>query len=252
MKRFIFLTVFASLFNLVNAQKTIHIYVALCDNVNQGIVTVPSKLGNGQDPAKNLYWGAMYGVKSFFKYKVDEWILVKNVKPENPKILERVLFKHKTQEVYFLADAYDGAQIKSCTIDFLKATNGQGLETIEYENKVLDFAGKSDLVVYCGHNGLMDFELNIEFEELPKKNDCMILACYSKSYFEEYIRRTGANPVLWTTHLMAPEAYTLNAAFETWLKSGNGLQIEEQAAQAYNKFQKCGINGARNLFTTGF
>src|SRR5262245_13744302 len=43
-----------------------HVVVALCDNLNQGIVPVPKALGNGQDPARNLYWGARYGVKTYF------------------------------------------------------------------------------------------------------------------------------------------------------------------------------------------
>jgi hypothetical protein len=38
--------------------KTIHVFVALCDNKNQGIVPVPEKLGRGDDPDGNLYWGA--------------------------------------------------------------------------------------------------------------------------------------------------------------------------------------------------
>src|SRR5688572_31348119 len=46
--------------------RTIHIFVALCDNKYQGIVPVPAGIGNGQDPKNNLYWGAGYGLKSFF------------------------------------------------------------------------------------------------------------------------------------------------------------------------------------------
>ena len=30
--------------------RIIHIYVALCDNESQGIVPVPKKIGNGNDP----------------------------------------------------------------------------------------------------------------------------------------------------------------------------------------------------------
>ncbi len=36
----------------------VHVVVALCDNVNQGIVPVPEAFGNGQDLGANLYWGA--------------------------------------------------------------------------------------------------------------------------------------------------------------------------------------------------
>lgn len=51
---------------------------------------------------------------------------------------------------------------------------------------------------------------------------------------------------------MTPEAYTLHAAINSWLKGESSAQIDESAAQAYHTYQKCGINGARNLFTTGF
>ena len=72
----------------------IHVYVALCDNEYQGIVRVPQSLGNGKDPARNLYWGAMYGVKTFFKKYASEWQLIKKVDTDNPVILERLLFKN--------------------------------------------------------------------------------------------------------------------------------------------------------------
>ena len=47
--------------------KTIHIFVALCDNKYQGIVPVPKAIGNGQDHNNNLYWGALYGIRTYFK-----------------------------------------------------------------------------------------------------------------------------------------------------------------------------------------
>ena len=55
-----------------NQGKVIHVLVALCDNENQGIVPVPAHLGDGEDPKKNLYWGAAYGVKTFFS-KSNDW-----------------------------------------------------------------------------------------------------------------------------------------------------------------------------------
>ena len=51
---------------------------------------------------------------------------------------------------------------------------------------------------------------------------------------------------------MAPEAYTLKAAIDGWIKKETDIEIRERAAQAYHKYQKCGINGARNLIVTGF
>jgi hypothetical protein len=42
----------------------------------------------------------------------------------------------------------------------------------------------------------------------------MILACASKDHFYQPVLQSKANPVLWTTGLMAPEAYVLQAAID--------------------------------------
>jgi len=233
--------------------KTIHVFVALCDNINQGIVPVPARIGNGQDPKSNLYWGAGYGVKTFFKVKTKDWKLVRKIESNDVNVLEILLFKHATKEVYLLADAYDGAKIKTSIENFLKSSNNQLPISIQENNQVLHFGGNADLLAYVGHDGLMDFDVNITYNDaISMSRDVMILACYSKSFFAPEIRKAKANPVLWTTHLMAPEAYTLKAAIDGWIQKESGKQIDERASQSYHKYQKCGIRGARNLFTTGF
>ena len=104
-----------------------------------------------------------------------------------------------------------------------------------------------------GHDGLMDFKVNINYNTNTKvRKEVFILACFSKDYFSSEIQKANAKPLLWTTHLMAPEAYTLKAAIEAWIDQGNGQQIKEKAAQQYHKYQKCDITSARNLFTSGF
>ena len=233
--------------------KTIHVFVALCDNANQGIIPVPAKFGNGKDSNNNLYWGAMYGVKSFFKYRTEEWTLIKTIPTKSSLIIERILFKHKTENIYMLADAYDGAKIKNCIEDFLKSANKQEPIQLTYNSQQLNFGGNADLLAYIGHDGLMEFNLNINYNEsVTNKMDVIILACISKNYFEFDIKQAQANPILWTNHFMAPEAYTLKAAIDGWILKETGTQIIERAAQTYHKYQKCGITGARNLFSTGF
>jgi hypothetical protein len=232
--------------------KTIHVFVALCDNSNQGIVPIPSKLGNGQDPKNNLYWGALYGVKTHFKNSKD-WTLVKTIKSENPKILERLLFKHKRSNTYMLADAYDGKYIKQTTIDFIEATAGRNPVSISYNDTKLKFGGKSQLIAYVGHDGLMEFNVEGSFTPINKtKRDAIVLACVSKSYFKPYFEKTKVNPLVWTTGLMAPEAYTLKSAIDGWILDETDLQIRERAAQAYHKYQKCDVKGARRLLVTGY
>lgn len=232
---------------------TIHVLVALCDNEHQGIVPVPEAIGDGKNPKTNLYWGAGYGVSTFFNKKTSDWKLVNKQSVSNPLILERLLFKHAEKDIFLLADAYDGEYIKICVEDFLKMSNRQDAQTINFEKMALQFGGGADLLAYIGHDGLMDFSVDMEYREnCEPAIDVMILACYSKDYFSSEIRKSGASPVLWTTHLMAPEAYTLKSAIDGWILNESGAAIEERAAQTYHQYQKCGIRGARNLFTTGF
>ncbi len=81
-----------------SSTKTIHIFVALCDNKYQGIVPVPAKIGNGQDPNNNLYWGCAFGVKTFFK-KSAAWKLIKSESRVSP-LLERLIFIHATKLLF--------------------------------------------------------------------------------------------------------------------------------------------------------
>lgn len=235
-----------------NQRKLIHVFVALCDNDSQGIVPFPESIGDGTKPNTDLYWGAMYGMRNFFHKKTTNWILLEDLETKNPMILDRILFKHKTLDVYLLADAYNGRNIKECTENFLLSSNGQNPETIFQKEQQLHFGGGADHIAYIGHNGLMDFDVNLNYNPTKDKKEVMILGCYSKSYFKSHIQKANANPVLWTTYLMAPEAYVLHGALNGYVINETGAQIDERAAQAYNTYQKCGIKGARGLFATGF
>jgi hypothetical protein len=50
----------------------------------------------------------------------------------------------------------------------------------------------------------------------------------------------------------APEAYVLSAAIDGWMKKETDEQIRVCAADAYNKYQNCGVKAARALFATGW
>ncbi len=233
--------------------RTIHVFVALCDNAHQGIVPVPDKIGNGSDPFNNLYWGAGYGVKTYFLKKSGDWIKVKEVKDPSGGILERIIFKHKSETVYLMADAYDGKFIKNTTEDFLWSASGCLEVTDSLDGYTLNFGGKSDLAVYIGHDGLMDFDVDLKLA--PANNsyrEVIILACYSKEYFSPHIRSAGAHPLIWTNGLMAPEAYTLEWALDGWVLDESDEQIRQRAAKAYSHYQKCSLKAARWLLRTGF
>ncbi len=239
-----------------SAPRVIHVFVALCDNASQGIVPVPARIGNGDDPKNNLYWGAAFGIRAYFEKSLD-WKLITTASLHKEDVLERCIFKHKMKEVYLVADAYKGSSIKRATMDFLKAASGRNEEVLNVgagsATISLSAGGSANLVAYIGHNGLMDFQLsNHPRRKGEGKRDAIILACLSKSYFAAALWEGGANPLLWTSGLMAPEAYTLKSAIDGWMLNESAAQVQMRAAKAYNQYQRCGLNAARKLLVTGW
>lgn len=240
-----------STFKIDTTFKTIHVFVALCDNKYQGIVPVPSKIGNGQDVKNNLYWSTAYGIKTYFKQS-KEWQLIRSQNIDS-LILERVIFKHKTKNIYLIADAYNGKNIKECTIDFFKSCAYQYFDTLHLQNKIIGINGYSILSVYIGHDGLMDFSLENTFTNTTnKQKDAIILACVSKKYYAPYLKSTKAQPIMWSTGLMSPEAYTLHDALSSYINKEPNSKIIEKAAMAYTKYQKCSLNASKKLLVTGW
>jgi hypothetical protein len=235
-----------------NSGKLIHVLVALCDNESQGIVPVPARIGNGDDPANNLYWGARFGVKTFFK-RASDWKLIAETRNPSAGILERLVFKHQNKNAHLVADAYRGREIKRCVADFFEFSAGRAVEKINANSVELQAGGGADLVAYVGHDGLMDFSLDSYPQKADdRRRDAIMLACLSKRYFAEPLRKTGASPLLWTTGLMAPEAYVLKAAIDGWILNEDGGEIRRRAAAAYNQYQHCGTNAALRLFSSGW
>jgi hypothetical protein len=229
--------------------KTIHVFVALCDNRYQGITRVPAALGNGQNPNSNLYWGALYGIRTFFK-KSNEWELV-STKKINNVILERLVFKHTRENYYLIADAYKGRYIKQATIDFLNGSSGNQKGVLRLDGKTLGLGGNASLLAYIGHDGLMDFQLSETFINTDnKKRDVIILACYSKRYFSPHLEEANVNPLVWTTNLMAPEAYILHDALTGYINGESNEDIRERAATAYAQYQKISLDSAKGLLVT--
>jgi hypothetical protein len=235
-----------------NPIPVIHVFVALADNINQGIVPVSASLGNGDNPKTNLYWGAAFGIRTFFS-KNKDWELISVTPNPRTTVLERCIFKHRRNNVVLIADAYRGKEISQTTWDFLEAAGGKPGEKLKVGDAEIHTDGSADLVAYIGHNGLMDFRLHSN----PRRRDnrerrAIILACASKQYFAPSLQASGATPLVWTTNLMAPEAYVLSAAIDGWIRKENDEQIRVRAAEAYNKYQNCGLKAAKALFATGW
>ncbi len=247
----LFLLLSASSVNSEESPKVIHVLVALCDNEYQGIVKVPKAIGNGDNPETNLYWGCSGGVRAIF-HKSAQWQLVKTIKHPRSAVLERAVFLHKASKTLLVADGYQGRHIKRTLEDFFALLAGRQIEN-EYEqvpqlDKRIRAGSNASLIVYVGHNGLMD----IKFESLPNgrsEKQAIVLCCESRQYFQSILNNYGVKPALLTTQLMYPGAMILEEAFEGWIKGETRNQIRIRAGEAYAKNQKISGKSGIGVFS---
>ena len=127
------------------------------------------------------------------------------------------------------------------------------MDSLTTKTGTIGLAGNADLLVFNGHNGLMDY-YGIKFLKSAdqRKREVAVIGCASKSYFNPHLKYAGGYPLLMTTNLMAPEAYVLEGVVDSWAMAGSGGAIRKSAGAAYYAYQHCGLNGATNLFSTGW
>ncbi|MGR9014102.1 MAG: hypothetical protein ACU83U_10705 [Gammaproteobacteria bacterium] len=216
----------------------ISVIVSLVDNVSQGIVPVPAKIGNGDDPRNNLYWGAAYGVKTFLS-KANGWRKLGCEKEISDTILERCEFAWK-DKLTVTADAYRGSRIDQAMLDFMEqaATPPNGEER--------------EMVVFIGHDGLMDEQNQPIIERFPKHaghdKQAVVLACLSEEYFSEHLQAAGSKPVVTTYSFMAPEAYVLEAIARGFANQASEGELRNSAGVAYAKYQRISAKAGKSVF----
>ena len=213
--------------------KTIEVFVALCDNATQGIAPVPEKIGDGDVPAANLYWGCSDGMSALFK-KSPKWKLAKTEREGLEPVLERLTFKHATRDCTLVAHAYRGSRIKDCISDYFAAIAKRG----------------ADLVCFVGHNGLMEFDVAIPTPaDGERAVDAIALCCVSDRFFKAPLHRLGARPVLLTRQLMYPGAFVIHDVTEKWLAGGTRADFRAAAGRAMAKNQKISVRAATGIFS---
>jgi hypothetical protein len=195
-------------------------------------------------------------VRTFFKKSV-EWKEVAHERNPDGPVMERSVFHRAAENAYVVAEAYQGKEIKQAIRDFFESAAGipkeREIKLHQADGEDVGLPSEAELSVYLGHDGLMDFALEKSFSGAqPGNRQVIVLACASKAFFGPTLRTTGAEPLLWTAGLMAPEAYTLRAALDGWVAGESAEQIRKRAAGAYAGYQKISQSAAGRLFTSGW
>ncbi len=201
-----------------------HVVVALCDNEFQGIVPVPAGSATARDPKSNLYWGAMYGVRSYFRGEPATGSRVAacasramhacstaccfDARRHAKRQATRSVAGSRGLERAGTSPRPSGTSSSSIAANTSRRIRGR-------RPRIRRPAGAAHVMAFVGHNGLMDFAAPV----LPRArrrsfppHASVVLACMSDSLFCSRCCVQHSAPLLTTTGLMAPEAYTLDAA----------------------------------------
>jgi hypothetical protein len=233
--------------------KVVHVIVPLCDNEHQGIVPVSKALGDGKDREKNLYWGAGYGFRTFFRTS-KAWTELTVAKPATKSILERVAFVHG--DTYVVADAYDGERMDHALRDFMAFSAGARADDVDVTRKDgtkvhLEAGGRSDLLAFVGHDGLMDGIVPPVPNAIgDRPYGAIVVACFSRSWFSPLMKQAKVPLWVGTTNLLAAEAYSVEAAIRAYAEGAAPAAMRAAAGKAYAKYQKISEGSGLGAFST--
>lgn len=213
------------------APKKVAVFIALCDNATQGIVPVPAKIGNGDDPATNLFWGCGDGLPSVLKASKG-WKFVRDDVPTDSKILKRSIFTDRESLTEIAVEGWRGSEIRACLQAFESAL----------------VSGEHALCILIGHNVLMDGKIPESGKKASKPVDAMVLCCKSESYFKNRLEKLGARPVLLTTQLMYPGGFLVRDTIPLWARGGSPRELRAAAGTSYARNQKISTKAATGVF----
>jgi hypothetical protein len=244
------------------------VHVALCDNtiINCGTRT----LGNGDRPARNLYWGGAAGLEAFFRLGKDGWRRAYRDSGDGKLVLERVVYRRRVEpaarwrrlgvnksfEMLLVGLAYRGRRIDEAMKRFVSDVRSGGearlTMTVGHTNRVVAYGGASHLVGYAGHNHLMDVT-RFAWPRRTRTNAVgyFALACLSAPYLEAKLSGEHSRALLLTKVLMYPGAFTIAGLLRG---VGKALPLEEvfrHGADAYAHYQKKPKTLIRRIFTYG-
>ncbi len=233
-----------------------HVVVPLCSN--QQIDCGAPWAGRPADLDKNLYWGAIFGVRTWMERPRSDWQLVSVAGAEGPRLERRVyrrwvsgapFGKSEKVEQLVVFDAIHGNRIDDAVrLFWTSATEGGSL--------VFADAGttRTERVLvagYTGHNRMLD-GLTLPSAPPAEKRDpraTFVLACLSERTFGAPLRAAGVPIFLTTTALVAPEAYLTDAVLHAIGDGRDPAGVREQAIASYVVWQKLTRATAGSMFS---
>jgi len=215
----------------------VEVHVPLCDNSVTRCGN--SKLGDGDNPATNLYWSTTPGFGHWFTRRGSGWKQTKRTTTDtgDKDVLE--LIEYSRTVTTPAAWQKHGAPKKFAIQLVLRAWRGSEIDRA-LDAYAAAVSGKSDaqIVAFVGHNRLMDLD-TYKWPEPPKDTKGTIaIACHTAAYMKRDVSAATRVPLLMTSDFLFSNAAPLEAAVLAFAKGGGYATIRKDAATAYAGIQK--------------
>jgi hypothetical protein len=242
---------------------SVTIHVALADHRIDGLAT---RFSDGNRPATNLYWGALFGVETHLIHAAG-WRRAYTDDGDGVSILRRVVFQRRVQptaawrrrgadrefDLFVLANAWPADHIIAAMERPLHEALGDSTTVFQVGGQPVEFGSGSVVIGYVGSNGLLekyrDLFADLEPSVNPKQVGVFYLAPRSAVSLYAAIVQHGLYPVLLAREPIVPEAYVVDGILQALTQGDLDEGFLTAAAEQYARFQKgVSFERARAMF----
>ena len=232
----------------------VRVHVPLCDN--RVLRCGNRRLGDGDVPRWNLYWGTSEGFLGWFDRAGSGWTRAPEPAPagRDPDILDvRVWRRHvvaspawRTRgaparfDVEVVAHAWRGTAIDRALAAYLDEVHGGG-------------ASEARIVAWVGHNRLMDVEqpdwAALAASASARRRGVIAIACHTGAYLADVMPAAARVPLLFTRDFLMASAPTLEGAVMAFARGEGYAGVRSGAARGYATGQGKPVNRVTHAFT---
>jgi hypothetical protein len=243
----------------------VEVHAPLCDS--SIIACGNAKLGDGDNPATNLYWATTPGFGEWFARRGGGW---KRVLAEDagatgdPDVLALRVYRREVAapaawvrrgaprrfEIDLVIRGWRGKAIDRALAAYAADVSGQGARVVQLDDGTrLAGGGSAQLVAFVGHNRLMDLD---RFDwPAPGKavQGAIAIACDTAPYMKREVPAATRVPLLMTADLLFANAAPLEATVLAFADGRGYAGIRRAAAAAYADVQQSTLAHVLGAFT---
>ncbi len=231
----------------------VQVHVPLCDN--DIIPCGNARLGDGERPERNLYWGTSEGMVGWFGRRGSGWTQVLDgdgATVGEDDVLDVRVWRRQLATpaawrragaparftVYVVAQAWRGEEIHQAFTRY--ADDLHGVTTTELalaDGTRLRAGGGAHVVAYVGHNHLMDLA-GFDWGAVARRADArprgaIAIACHTAAYMQDVVPGPGRVPLVLTRDFLLASSAALEGAVLGLAGGGDYAAIRRRTAAGY-------------------